>query len=58
VRAEVNIAAVKRMWRETTMIRNQIAHCGMSGHHQAEDLKQRAITLYPELEMEIAVLLQ
>jgi CRISPR-associated DxTHG motif protein len=58
VRAEVNIAVIKRMWRETTLIRNQIAHCGMSGHHQAEDLKQRAFDLYPEIELEIAALLR
>ncbi|NJM47656.1 MAG: TIGR02221 family CRISPR-associated protein [Alkalinema sp. RU_4_3] len=57
IRSELNASAIKRIWKETTKIRNQVAHCGMSGNDQADDLRERTIALYPDLEKEIAVLL-
>ncbi len=41
------------IWKETVGIRNQIAHCGMTGGEGARELCDRAIGLLPDLEREI-----
>jgi hypothetical protein len=64
MKAEPNCHEIDEIWRETTRIRNEIAHCGMSYYrtrsnsNSASSLCDRMNRLYPKLKQQIATLLK